>query len=158
MVTSKAKSVDEYLAQCDASLRPALEQFRRLVKKAVPRCVESMTYGMPTYALASPFAAFNAQKNYLSFYVLATDAVTERKGDLKGLDCGQSCLRGRKIESFPLQVLAELTTESARRCGSTAPATGAKKRAVKKTAPKTAPAKSASRATKTTAKPASKKK
>ena len=119
MVTSKAKTVDDYLERSDPKARPALEAFRKLIKRAVPRAKESMTYGMPTYALESPFVAFNAQKNYLSFYVCAVDVVAERKKDLGGLDCGKSCLRASRLESFPLDVLAELTAESAKRCGTT---------------------------------------
>jgi uncharacterized protein YdhG (YjbR/CyaY superfamily) len=115
MVTSQAKTVGEYVKTCDARARPAIVAFRRLVKKAAPKAEESMAYGMPTYLLGGPLVAFNAQKNYLSFYVCHTDIVAAHKQELGRLDCGKSCLRGRKLEDFPLRVLERMVRESAKK-------------------------------------------
>jgi uncharacterized protein YdhG (YjbR/CyaY superfamily) len=135
MVASEARTVDEYLAQSDPERRPALETFRKLVRRAAPLAVESMQYGMPSYMLGGqPFAAFNAQKNYLSLYVMDTDLVAKRHDDLGGLDCGKSCIRGREVEQFPLAVLSSILDQSAARRARGA--TSSKRAVRKKAAPK----------------------
>ena len=97
-----------------------------------------MQYGMPSYMLGGqPFAAFNAQKNYLSLYVMDTDLVAKRHGELGGLDCGKSCIRGRAVEQFPLAVLSSILDQSAaRRARGASRKAPARKKALKK-APKT---------------------
>ena len=115
MVTSKAATVAQYLAQSDAARRPALVAFRKLVKQAAPKAVESMLYGMPTYSIGDSFVAFNAQKNYLSFYVGATEILAQHRAELRGLDCGRSCLRAPALERFPLPVLAKMVRAVAAR-------------------------------------------
>ena len=113
MVTSKAKTVEEYVKTVDEKRRPAIVAFRRLVKKAVPKVTEGMTYGMPTYSLGKPFVAFNAQKNYLSFYI-GEAFVKSNRAKLGKLDCGKGCIRGRKLEDFPLPLLETMVKAAAK--------------------------------------------
>ena len=49
MKASKAKTVDEFVAEAPAEARPVLEQIRKVVKAAVPDVVETMGYGKPYY-------------------------------------------------------------------------------------------------------------
>ena len=49
MKASKAKTVDEFVAESPAEARPVLEQIRKVVKQAVPDVEETMGYGKPYY-------------------------------------------------------------------------------------------------------------
>jgi uncharacterized protein YdhG (YjbR/CyaY superfamily) len=49
MKASKAKTVDEFVAESPAESRPVLEQIRKIVKQAVPDVEETMGYGKPYY-------------------------------------------------------------------------------------------------------------
>ena len=49
MKASKAKTVDEFVAEAPAEARPVLEQIRTVVKAAVPDVEETMGYGKPYY-------------------------------------------------------------------------------------------------------------
>jgi uncharacterized protein YdhG (YjbR/CyaY superfamily) len=115
MVSSRATTVAQFLAEADPARRPALVAFRRLVKRAAPKAVESMSYGMPCYASGRTAFGFTAQKHYLSFYVCDVELIEKYAEELRGLDCGKSCLRGRRLEHFPLDVLEELVREAVER-------------------------------------------
>ena len=115
MVSSKAATVAQFLAESDPERRPALVAFRKLLKQAAPKAVEGMSYGMPAYESGKTGFAFTAQKHYLSFYFCDVELVEKYAEELRGLDCGLCCLRGRKLEHFPLDVLAEIVREAVRR-------------------------------------------
>jgi uncharacterized protein YdhG (YjbR/CyaY superfamily) len=49
MKASKAKTVDEFVAEAPEAARPVLEHIRKVVKQAVPEADETMGYGKPYY-------------------------------------------------------------------------------------------------------------
>lgn len=112
MVSSQATSVAQYLREADPARRPALLAFRRLIRAAAPEAKEGMSYGMPGYTSGKTGFAFQAQKHYYSFYFCDVDLIEKYARELRGLDCGKCCLRGRKLEHFPLDVLARMVREA----------------------------------------------
>jgi uncharacterized protein YdhG (YjbR/CyaY superfamily) len=110
---SKARTIPEYISGLPPEERSVIETLNRIVRSAAPKGSGSMKYGMPTYELASWIVAFNAQKNYFSFY--ADPKVVKRyRDELKGLDCGKSCIRFRKIEDVPLATLKKIVSDCAK--------------------------------------------
>ena len=61
------------------------------------------------------FTALASQKNYMSLYMLSCDASGDEDNQLrdqfalagKKLDMGKSCIRFKKLEDLPLEVVAE---------------------------------------------------
>ncbi|HZP55570.1 MAG TPA: DUF1801 domain-containing protein [Candidatus Saccharimonadales bacterium] len=49
MKASRAKTVDQFVAEAPVEARPVLEQIRVVIKKAVPEVDETMGYGKPYY-------------------------------------------------------------------------------------------------------------
>jgi len=115
MVSSKATSVAQYLAQSDPARRPVLVAFRKLLKQNVPKVVEVMQYGMPSYTSGKTGFGFSAQKNYFFFYICDVELIEKYADELRGLDCGLCCLRGRKLEHFPLETLGRMVREAVKR-------------------------------------------
>jgi hypothetical protein len=128
MATSKAKSVTEYLASLPPERRAALAAVRRVIKKNLPRgFVEGMQYGMIGYAVplsrypntynGQPLgiACLASQKNYMTLYLMGIYADPGGRKWFEGafkkagkkLDMGQSCVRFRKLEDLPLDVIGE---------------------------------------------------
>lgn len=130
-MTSKATSVAEYLESLTPERRGEVEKVRGVVLQGLPKGIEeTMQYGMISYVVphaiypagyhcnpkdALPFAALASQKNYLSLYMtwLYTNpdlrAWFEEKSGAAGkkLDMGKSCLRFKKAEDLPLQLIGE---------------------------------------------------
>ncbi len=128
-----ASSIDEYLAQLPADRADAMHRLRQLAREKLPDgFTEVMGYGMPGYVvphslypagyhcdpkLPLPFLNFASQKNFIAVYHMGlyampelldwfTKAYAER---VKGkLDMGKSCIRFKKTELIPYELLGEL--------------------------------------------------
>ncbi len=128
MVTSSATTVDEYIASLPDERRKAIETVRNVVRDNLPDGYrEGMQFGMigwyvplerfPDTYNGQPLglAGLASQKNYMSLYLNTVygDPATERwfrdryAASGKTLDMGKSCVRFRKVEDLPLDVIGE---------------------------------------------------
>ncbi len=124
---SDATTVEQYLAELPDDRRDAVETVRDLVVENLPDGYEEeMNWGMISFGVpletypdtynGQPlmYAALASQKNHMSLYlttVWADGAVNEdfrREYEDSGsrLDMGKSCVRFRKIDDLPLDVIA----------------------------------------------------
>lgn len=111
----EANSIAEYLEQIPPARKQAISTLCQLIRDAVPEAEESLGYNMPTYNAAGDFlAAVASQKNYMSLYMDA-DVVAAHKDDLAGLNCGKSCIRFRRLEQLPLDVVRTMLQETVAR-------------------------------------------
>ena len=109
---SNAKTVDEYLSGIPEDRHAALAALRKLIKSAAPLARESMQYGMPAYEINGILIGLASQKQHMAFY--CCDEVMDRyRSKLGKLDCGKGCIRFRRIEDLPLEVLAAMLREVA---------------------------------------------
>jgi hypothetical protein len=128
MVKSNATTVDQYLQELPAERREVIAAVRELVLQHLPEgYCESMNWGMIVWEIplerypqtynGQPlgYAALAAQKNYSALY-LSTYQDPEQEAWLKEqfrkagkkLDMGKCCLRFRKLEDLPLDVIGEV--------------------------------------------------
>ena len=128
MVSSGAETPDEYIAALPADRRAAMEAVHRVVRDNLPAGYEEgMTFGMigwyvPLDRLPDTYngrplglAALASQKNHLSLYLNSvygdpqTDAWFRERYAASGkkLDMGKSCLRFRRVDDVPLDVIGE---------------------------------------------------
>ena len=128
MVSSKASTVADYLAELPPERRTEVETVRDVINAALPAgYAEGMSYGMIGWAIPLDFypdtyngqplayAALAAQKNGYSLYlncVYASDDRAERfKAEWaergKKLDMGKSCIRFKRADDLALDVIAE---------------------------------------------------
>ncbi len=133
---SKALTVEEYIKEAPVDRQAALEQLRKTIKKNIPKGFkEAMGYGMvglvvphATYPagyhcdpkLPLPFMGFASQKNFIALYHMGiyadptllnwfVEAYAER---VKGKpDMGKSCIRFKKPEQIPFDLIGELCTK-----------------------------------------------
>lgn len=122
-----AASVEDYLSRVSDAHRPALARVRDLFTKHVPAGFEEgILYGMIGWYVPPEryghtyngqpvgLAALASQKNYMALYLTGVyddPAVTKWFTDSfaaagKKLDMGKSCLRFRRLDDLPLDVIA----------------------------------------------------
>ncbi|MBV6491024.1 MAG: hypothetical protein CNCCGFBP_01554 [Fimbriimonadaceae bacterium] len=128
---SAARTVEEYLAELPDDRREAISVVRETIVAHLPEGVEEgVQYGMIGYYVPHsvyppgyhcdprqplPFASLASQKNHMAIYMMGIysdeplanwfrDAWT-RAG--KKLDMGKSCIRFKKLDDVPLDVLGE---------------------------------------------------
>ena len=128
MASSAAKTPDEYIASLPPDRREAISAMREVVRRNLPAGYEEgMEFGMiawyvplerfPDTYNGHPLgiAALASQKNHMSLYLNAVygDPETEhwfrerwaRTG--KKLDMGKSCVRFRRLDDLPLDLIGE---------------------------------------------------
>lgn len=128
MVTSDSQTPDEYLASLPDDRREALSAVRRTILDNLPDGFrEGMQYGMIGYYIplerfpetynGQPLglAALASQKRHMALYLNSVygDRVTEASfreayaASGKKLDMGKSCVRFRRLEDLPLDVIGD---------------------------------------------------
>ena len=128
MVTSNATSPEEMIAALPPDRRDAIAKVREVIRANLPAGYEEgMQFGMigwyvpleryPDTYNKQPLglAALASQKNYMALYLNTVygDPETERwfrerfAASGKKLDMGKSCVRFKKLDDLPLDVIAE---------------------------------------------------
>ena len=125
---SDAKAVEDYLADLPGDRFEAITQLRDMILERLPDGYEeTMNWGMITYQVplstypdtynGKPlmYAALASQKNHFVVYLSGIYQDDGRRDDFleayketgKRLDVGQSCVRFRKIDDVPFEVIGD---------------------------------------------------
>lgn len=130
---SAAVTVDEYIASLPEERVGAIYKLRKVIHKNLPKGFkEEMSYGMIGYVvphklypqgyhcdpkLPLPFLNIASQKNFIAVYhmgIYASPALLKwftdahAKASAKKLDMGKSCMRYKKPEDIPYDLIGEL--------------------------------------------------
>jgi len=129
MVQSGAATVEEYLAELPPERRAVVAAVRDMVVRHLPAGYrECMSFAIINYVIplerypktynGQPlgYVALAAQKNHFALYLMCVYMSPEREVWLrdafakagKKLDMGKSCVRFKKLDDLPLDVLGEL--------------------------------------------------
>jgi hypothetical protein len=133
---TEAVSPNEYVADLPEDRKAAITKLRSVIKKNLPKGFEEkMAYGMISYVvphsiypagyhcdpkLALPFLSFASQKNFIAVYHMGMYAdpvllnwFTESfpKHSKTKLDMGKSCIRFKKPEEIPFELIGELVSK-----------------------------------------------
>ncbi|HTJ50188.1 MAG TPA: DUF1801 domain-containing protein [Cyclobacteriaceae bacterium] len=133
---SNATTPEEYLASLPEDRKKAMRELRDAVIKNLPSgFVEVMSYGMLGYvvphalypdgyhcdpALPLPFMGIASQKNFIAVYhmgiyvdddLLKWFTAAYNKQIKTKLDMGKSCIRFKKIDQIPFQLIGELASK-----------------------------------------------
>ena len=128
MARSAASTVEQYLNELAPDRREAIEAVRSVVLDSLPDGYdESMNWGMISWEIPLErypktynkqplmYAALASQKNYMSLYLMCvythdgTQTEFERrfKESGKKLNMGKSCVRFKKVDDLPMDLIAE---------------------------------------------------
>lgn len=130
---SKATTVHDYLNEIPEDRKPGFNKLRDSILKNIPEGFEEcMGYGMMGYSVPHtiypsgyhcdpkmplPFAGLASQKNFIAFYHMGIYADPELlnwftsefpKHSSKKLDMGKSCIRFKKPDDIPFELIGEL--------------------------------------------------
>ena len=135
-MNSKAKTPDAYVAVLPEERRDVIQKLRDCLNKHLPKGFEeTINYGMLGYViphslypqgyhvdpkLPLPFINLASQKNYIALYHMGIYAdpklldwftSTYEKQVPTKLDMGKSCVRFKKVEQIPYELIGELATK-----------------------------------------------
>ena len=126
-------SVKEYVEGLPEDRQVVIKKLQSLIKKNIPKGFEEqLSYGMIGYVvphkiypegyhcdpkLPLPFLALASQKNFIALYHMGVYAKPElydwfvAEYPKSKLDMGKSCIRFKKMEDIPYDLIAELVTK-----------------------------------------------
>jgi len=77
----KPKNIDEYLAALSDDKRAALERLRKIIRAAVPKAEECISYQLPAFRLDGKcFVWFGAAANHCAIYGVLGDHLGRTQG------------------------------------------------------------------------------
>ncbi len=129
----EATSPEDYISQIPKDRRVSMEKLRSTIMNNLPEgFIENMSYGMIGYSVPHsiypagyhcdpkiplPYISIASQKNFIAFYHMGIYAIPELhdwfvaeypKYVKTKLDMGKSCIRFKKPELIPYELIAEL--------------------------------------------------
>ena len=125
---SKAKTVNEFLESLDEDRRYQIQKVREVILENLPDGYEEvMNWGMITYQVPlerypdtynkqpSMYAALAFQKNHMAVYLMGIYSIEKLRKEFennykasgKKMDIGKSCVRFKKIENLPLDLVGK---------------------------------------------------
>ncbi len=132
----EANTIQEYISQLPEDRKEAIENLRKIISENLPKGFkEEMSYGMIGFVvpksiypkgyhcspeLPLPFLNIASQKNSINIYHMGIYAdekllnwfVSEfPKHSKKKLDMGKSCMRFKKSEDIPYELIGELASK-----------------------------------------------
>jgi hypothetical protein len=129
---SKATTVQQYLSELNDDRLEAIEAVRDVILENLPDGFEeAMNWGMITYQVPLSrypdtynkqplmMAALASQKNHMAVYLTGVYADGASRAKFtsayqatgKRMDMGQSCVRFRKLDDLPLELIGEAIAE-----------------------------------------------
>jgi uncharacterized protein YdhG (YjbR/CyaY superfamily) len=135
-MTYQATTVDEYVSQIPDDRKGPFGQLRSAILENLPQGFEEcMSYSMPSYSVPHsiypagyhckpeeplPFLSIASQKNFIAYYHMGVYSMPEllqwfqtewADRGLGKLDMGKSCIRLKKVDSIPFDLLGELASK-----------------------------------------------
>lgn len=132
----QAKSVDDYISQVPEDRKETLTKLRKVINSNIPKGFEEgIQYGMIGYYVPHslypsgyhcspdiplPFMSFASQKNSINLYHMGIYSIKELhdwfvveypKYSKRKLDMGKSCIRFKKPEDIPYELIGELASK-----------------------------------------------
>ena len=132
----EANSPDEYVSKLPEDRQEAVQKLRDVINANIPKGFqETMSYGMIGYVvphsiypdgyhcdpkLPLPFMNVASQKNFVAVYhsgIYANPKLLEwftteyPKHSSRKLDMGKSCIRFKKVDQIPFDLIGELATK-----------------------------------------------
>ncbi len=132
----QATSVENYMSQVPENRKEALLKLRNTINSNIPQGFEeTISYGMVGYVvphslypsgyhctpeLPLPFMGYASQKNSINLYHMGIYSVKELhdwfvaiypKYSKRKLDMGKSCIRFKKPEDIPYELIGELASK-----------------------------------------------
>lgn len=134
-MTYEAKTVDEYIEAIPEERQAAFSRLRAVILENLPEGFEeTISYKMPSYVVPLsifpdgyhckpetplPFISIASQKHFIGFYHMGVYSDPELLDwfqaayadlDIGKLDMGKSCIRLKKPEKIPFDLLGELVS------------------------------------------------
>jgi uncharacterized protein YdhG (YjbR/CyaY superfamily) len=102
-----SKNIDEYLVRFPKEVRQLLKKMRLTIKKAAPKAMEKISYGIPTFTLNGNLVHFAGYKNHIGFYPTPS-GITAFKKELSAYKGAKGSVQFPVNEPLPLTLVSRI--------------------------------------------------
>jgi len=103
----KVKTVDAYIENAPAEVRPKLHQIRKIIRAVAPLAEEKVSYGMPYYGYKGRLAYFSFTKTHVGLYVMPP-VIQDHKKELEGYSTSTATVRFPLDQELPVKLIEKL--------------------------------------------------
>ena len=108
-MANRVQSIDDYLAALSVEKRAALERIRKIIRAAVPKAEECISYQLPAFRLdGKPLVAFGAAKKHCALYPMSGSVVAAYADELKDYDTSKGTIRFQAEHPLPAALVKKL--------------------------------------------------
>jgi len=107
MAQTEIQSVDDYIALQPEPARGVLERVRSIIRKAIPRAEEGISYKIPAYRLpAGPVIYFAGWKQHFSLYPVTGGVIAMFASELAPYEVERGTIRFPLNQQVPSRLIA----------------------------------------------------
>ena len=103
----KIETIDQYIDEQDEKAKPYLNELRQIIRSAIPKAQEKISWSMPTYWKGRNIIHFAASKKHIGIYPVgeATEVFAER---LKIYDTSKGTIRLPYKKPLPKELIEDI--------------------------------------------------
>ncbi len=101
-------SIEEYISKFPKDTQKNLQQIRSTIKKAAPKSVEVISYGMPAFKQNKVLVYFAVSKNHIGFYPTSNPIKVFSK-ELENYKTSKGAVQFSTDKKIPLALIARIT-------------------------------------------------
>jgi uncharacterized protein YdhG (YjbR/CyaY superfamily) len=105
--SNKPTTIEEYIAEQPAKVRPLLKKLRQVINKNAPDAQEVISYGMPAYKLHGMLLYFAAFTNHYSLFAFP-NAIVAFKEKLKDYELSKGTIKFPFNKPVPVKLITEI--------------------------------------------------
>jgi uncharacterized protein YdhG (YjbR/CyaY superfamily) len=106
-ISTKFKTVDEYLSAVPAPTRRILQQVRQTIKKAAPQAEEVISYNMPAFKLHGVLVYYAAYQKHIGFYPTPS-AIKSFQKELSQYESSKGAVQFPIDEPMPVELITKI--------------------------------------------------
>lgn len=104
---SRAKNIDEFIAQYPKDVQRVLQELREVIKKEVPEAREKISYGIPTLTFHGNLVHFSAYEKHIGFYP-GSGPIKEFAEELEGYETSKGTIRFPLDKPLPYPLIRKI--------------------------------------------------
>lgn len=101
------KTIDEYIAGYPLAVQQKLQKIRGIIRKAAPKAIETISYGIPTFVQHGNLVHFGGYKTHIGFYP-APGGIEAFKKELTQYECSKGTVKFMLDKPLPTGLITKI--------------------------------------------------
>lgn len=104
---ARAQSIDEYISVFPKQTQRLMQKLRLAIRKAAPKAMEVISYGMPAFSQEGMLVYFAAYKSHIGFYPTGS-GINAFKNEIRGFKHSKGAVQFPLDKELPLDLVRRM--------------------------------------------------